>query len=252
MDPALDLVLERGSKPLHVTIAEQLAAAIASGALAPGARLPPERQLAESLGVSRMTVRQALGDLERDGLLRRVVGRAGGTFVSEPGSDRPTGGATGGLSAELRRQGGANAVEPISAEVEPAGRRVSAALDLKKSDRVVVITRLRLAGGKPLAVERSSLPSRLFSDIEDMDLSGSLYEVMGEGFGLRPVRAVERLELVEARHSDARSLGIRRDAPLLLVERIGYAADGTPVEFARDRFRADRTRLEIESALIPE
>jgi GntR family transcriptional regulator len=250
MDPPFDLVLERGSKPLHVTIAEQLSAAIASGALAAGTRLPPERHLAESLGVSRMTVRQALGDLERDGLLRRVVGRAGGTFVSEP-SSVGSGGGTAGLSAELRRQGDASAVEPISAAVEPAGRRVAAALDLKRSDPVVVITRLRLAGGKPLAVERSSLPSRLFSDIEDMDLSGSLYDVM-DGFGLRPVSALEKLELVEARPSDARSLGIRRDAPLLLVERIGYAADGTPVEFARDRFRADRTRLEIESALIPE
>ena len=83
-----------------------------------------------------------------------------------------------------------------------------------------------------------------------MDLSGSLYDLMGDGFGLRPVSAVERLELVEARPSDARSLGVRRDAPLLLVERIGYAADGTPVEFARDRFRADRTRLELESATI--
>ena len=251
MDPSFDLVLERGSKPLHVTIAEQLAAAIASGALAAGTRLPPERHLAESLGVSRMTVRQALGDLERDGLLRRVVGRAGGTFVSEPGSVGSPGG-TAGLSAELRRQGGASAVEPISAAVEPAGRRVAAALDLKRSDPVVVITRLRLAGGKPLAVERSTLPSRLFSDIEDMDLSGSLYDVMDEGFGLRPVSAIEKLELVEARSSDARSLGTRRDAPLLLIERIGYAADGTPVEFARDRFRADRTRLEIESALITE
>jgi GntR family transcriptional regulator len=250
MDPALDLVLERGSKPLHVTIAEQIAAAIASGELGPGTRLPPERNLADSLGVSRMTVRQALGDLERDGLLRRVVGRSGGTFVAEPGSGASVRGVTG-LSAQLRRHGGASAVEPISAEVEPAGRRAAAALDLKRSDRVIVITRLRLAGGKPLAVERSTLPGRLFSDIEDVDLSGSLYDVMG-GFGLRPVRAVEKLELVEARPSDARSLGIRRDAPLLLVERIGYAADGTPVEFARDRFRADRTRLELESALISE
>ena len=252
MDPALDLVLERGSKPLHVTIAEQLAAAIASGALAAGARLPPERHLAESLGVSRMTVRQALGDLERDGLLRRVVGQGRRDVRVRAGLRRDPAGGTAGLSAELRRQGGANAVEPISAEVEPAGRRVAAALDLKRSDRVVVITRLRLAGGKPLAVERSSLPSRLFSDIEDMDLSGSLYDLMDDGFGLRPVRAVEKLELVEARPSDARSLGIRRDAPLLLVERIGYAADGTPVEFARDRFRADRTRLEIESAPLSE
>ena len=251
MDPPFDLVLERGSKPLHVTIAEQLAAAIASGTLAAGARLPPERHLAESLGVSRMTVLQALGDLDRDGQLRRVVGRAGGTFVSEAGPVG-SGGGMAGLSAELRRQGDASAVEPISAEVEPAGRRVAAALDLKRSDPVVVITRLRLARGKPLAVERSSLPSRLFSDIEDMDLSGSLYDVMDDGFGLRPVSAIEKLELVEARPSDARSLGIRRDASLLLVERIGYAADGTPVEFARDRFRADRTRLEIESAMLSE
>src|SRR6478735_245791 len=114
MDPVVDLVLERGSKPLHVTIAEQLAAAIASGALAPGERLPPERRLADSLGVSRMTVRQALGDLERDGLLRRVVGRAGGTFVCEPGSsaDHARVGASG-ISAALRRQGGASAMEPI-------------------------------------------------------------------------------------------------------------------------------------------
>ena len=249
MDPTLDLVLERGSKPLHVTITERLAAAIASGALAPGARLPPERHLAESLGVSRMTVRQALGDLERDGLLRRVVGRAGGTFVCEPGSVRPVGGAAG-LSAELRRQGGGTAIEPISAEVEPAGRRVAAALEIKRSEKVVVITRLRLAAGKPLAVERSSLPAKRFSDIEDMDLGGSLYDLMGDGFGLRPVRAVERLELVEARPADVRALGVRREGPLLLVERIGFAADGTPVEFARDRFRADRTHLEIESATV--
>ena len=70
------------------------------------------------------------------------------------------------------------------------------------------------------------MPVRLFPDIEDMDLAGSLYDLMGAGFGLRPVRAVERLELAEARPSDVRSLGVRRDAPLLLVERIGFAADG--------------------------
>ena len=251
MDQVLELVLERGARPLHVAIAEELAAAIATGRLEPGTRLPPERRLAESLGVSRMTVRQALGELERDGLLRRVVGRTGGTFVREPDAARaPT--AVAGLSAVLRREGRASGVEVISAGIEPAGRRVAAALDLEKSERVVVITRLRLAGGKPLAVERSSLPVRLFPDIEDLDLGGSLYELMGHGFGLRPVRAVERLELAEARPSDVRSLGVRRDALLLLVERTGYAANGTAVEFSRDRFRADRTRLVIESTQVEE
>lgn len=251
MRQPFDLELERSSGPLHVAIAEQIAGAIASGQLVPGMRLPPERHLAESLGVSRMTVRQALGELERDGHLRRVVGRAGGTFVREPKVERHPAG-TAGLSAELRRQGLAAGAELISAEVEPARRRTAAALGLELGERVVVIVRLRLAGGKPLAVERSSLPVRLFPDIEDMDLGGSLYDLMGEGFGRRPVRAVEILETAEARPSDARNLGLRRGEPILLVERIGYAADGTAVEFARDRFRGDRTRIVTESTEVGE
>ena len=251
MDLGFEMALERGTKPLHAAIGAQLAAAIAAGQLVPGARLPPERHLAESLGVSRMTVRQALGELERDGLLRRVVGRAGGTFVREPkGEPRSTGPA--GLSAQLRRQGLAAAAELISAEVEPARRRTAAALGLEPNERVVVIVRLRLADGKPLAVERSSLPVRLFPDIEEMDLGGSLYDLMEESFGRRPVRAVEILETAEARPSDARTLGLKRGAPILLVERIGYAADGTAVEFARDRFRGDRTRVVIESMEVAE
>ena len=106
-----------------------------------------------------MTVRQALGDLERDGLLRRVVGRAGGTFVREPGSVRSAGrrGRPLGRAAPSGwRQRRSSRSRPRSSR---PGRRVAAALELKRSDRVVVITRLRLAGGKPLAVERSTLPS---------------------------------------------------------------------------------------------
>jgi len=250
-DLGFELALERGIKPLHVAIATQLAAAIAAGQLAPGTRLPPERRLAESLGVSRMTVRQALGELERDGLLRRLVGRAGGTFVCEPRDEHRSVG-TAGLSAELRRQGLAAGVELISAGVEPARRRTAAALELEPNERVVVIVRLRLTGGKPLAVERSSLPARLFPDIEDMDLAGSLYDLMEEGFGRRPVRAVEMLETAEARPSDARTLGLKRGAPILLVERISYSEDGTAVEFSRDRFRGDRTRVVIESMKVGE
>lgn len=251
MGVSFPLTVERGKRPLHLTIAEQIGAAIASGELDAGARLPPERQLAASFGVSRMTVRQALGALERDGMLRRVVGRAGGTFVSESKVERRPA-STAGLSAELRRQGLAAGAEVISVAVEPARRRTASALEIGRGAHVVVIVRLRLAGGKPLAIERSSLPVSLFPAIDDMDLGGSLYEVMGERFDLRPVRVVERLETAEARPSDARALGIRRGAPLLLVERVGYAADGTAVEFARDRFRGDRTCMVIESTEVGE
>jgi GntR family transcriptional regulator len=251
MDGVVGFELERGAKPLHAAIAEHLMGMIVSGSLASGTRLPPERQLAATLGVSRMTVRQALGELERDGLVRRVVGRAGGTFISEtPGAEAAT--RAGGVSAALRHAVGASHAELVSAEIEPAGKRTAAALGLGRDERVVVITRLRLAGGKPLAVERTSLPSRLFPDIEDMDLAGSLYDLMDVGFGLRPVRTTERLEVAEPKPSDARTIGAKRGTPVFLVERVGYAADGTPVEFSRDRFRADRTWLAIESTQVTE
>lgn len=255
MPAAFDLAIERGSGPLHLAIAEQLAGAIRSGRLEAGTRLPPERELAESLGVSRMTVRQALGTVERDGLLRRVVGRGGGTFVREPEPapepDRHTTGSQG-LSAELRRQGLADSTEVVSVDVASSRRRVAAALGLEPGEPVVVVVRLRLSAGKPLAVERSTLPAKLFPDIEDLDLGGSLYDLMGEGYDRRPVRAAEQLEVVPARASDARALGVREGTPLLLVERLGYAADGTAVEFARDRFRSDRTRLAIETTGVQE
>ena len=246
MDEISTFEFERGSTPLYLAITEQLTAAIASGRLAAGTRLPPERQFAESLGVSRMTVRQALGELERAGLLRRVVGRSGGTFVREAVVPREAIQAIG-LSAALRREANAEQTELISSEIEPAGKRVSAVLGLGRDEGVVVVVRLRLANGKPLAVERSSVAVRLFPGIEKMDLSGSLYSLMDVEFGLRPVRTVERLETAEARPSDARMMGVRRGAPMILVERIGYSADGTAVEFARDRFRGDRTSLAVES-----
>ena len=209
MDDIPEFELARGAKPLHAAIADNLAGLIASGSLAPGSRLPPERRLAATFGVSRMTVRQGLGELERDGLVRRVVGRSGGTFVS----DAPRGnGATraGGLSASLRQGAGASHSELVSAEIEAAGKRTAAALDLKRQDRDVVITRLRLAGGRPLAVERTSLSARRFPDIEDMDLAGSLYDLMDVGFDLRPVRAIEQHRLQSMFDEQACLIGVVR------------------------------------------
>ena len=249
MLPALALDLSRHGAPIHAQITAQLGASIRNGTLQPGTRLPAERDLAEALGVSRMTVRQALGALERDGLVRRAVGRAGGTFVQEPKVERHPA-STAGLSAELRRQGLAAGTEVVSAEVVPARPRTASALGLEPDEPVVVVVRVRLAAGKPLALERSSLPARLYPGIETLDLGGSLYELMGDAFGRRPKRVVERLETVAARAADARALGVRPGAPLLLVERVGYGDDGTPLEFARDRFRGDRTRIVVESTEV--
>jgi GntR family transcriptional regulator len=208
----------------YAQIIAEIERAIADGDLAPGDRLPPERALAEEHGVSRMTVRQALQSLESRGLLRRAIGRNGGSFVELPKVERDLG-TFSGLSEQLARQGVA------------AGARVVSACEV---DGVVEIVRVRLADGEPFAVERSSFPADRFRGLLACDLTGSLYELLGED---APVRAVERIEPVLADAEDAAALGLRVGAPLMLVDRVAYDEAGLVVETARDVFRGDRTRI---------
>src|SRR4029077_12426745 len=111
---------------------------------------------------------------------------------------------------------------------------------------VVRIRRLRLGSGVPLVLEDSWVPGKRFPGIAERDLSGSLYTLMREEYGHEPVRAVERLEPAVARSHEAKALKIEVGAPLMLVERTAYDADGTPVEFARDRHRGDKARWIIK------
>jgi GntR family transcriptional regulator len=207
----------------YAAIIAHIEHAIADGELAPGDRLPAERALAEEHGVSRMTVRQALQSLEARGLLRRAIGRNGGSFVAQPKLERDLG-TFSGLSEQLARQG------------VVAGARL---LSARERDDGIAIARVRLADGEPFAVERSIFPPR-FRWLIEHDLTGSLYELLGDD---APVRAVERIEPVLADAEDAAALGLRVGAPLMLVDRIAYDGAGLVVETARDVFRGDRTRI---------
>lgn len=211
----------------YAEISAQIERAIASGTLAPGDRLPPERALAEEHGVSRMTVRQALQTLEARGLLRRAIGRSGGSFVAQPKVERDLG-TFSGLSEQLARQG------------VVAGARV---LFAAEAESAIEIVRVRLADGEPFALERSRFPADRFRGLLELDLTGSLYDLLGEHFDAAPVRAVERIEPVLADPDEATALGLRIGAPLMLVDRVAYDDAGRAVETARDVFRGDRTRI---------
>jgi GntR family transcriptional regulator len=229
--------------PAHVQIEEQLAERIASRELAAGERLPPERELAKGLGVSRMTVRQALSSLDARGLVERGVGR--GTFVAHRKLDHDMT-RVAGLTERLERQGLEAAAKVREVAEREASWAIAAGLELEPGSPVVRIRRLRLGSGVPLVLEDSWVPGGLFRGIAERDLSGSLYSLMREEYGQEPVRAVERLEPVVARAHEAKALKIEVGSPLMLVERTAYAADGTPVEFAHDRHRGDRARWIIK------
>jgi len=243
--------VSRSEGTLHVQIGEVINQAIDSRHLQPGDRLPPERELAAWFGVNRLTLRQALSDLERRRRIKRSVGRRGGTFVAEPTVERDLS-SFAGFSEQARRLGLTASAVLLHAEELPATREVALALELETGSPVFEVARLRLANAKPVVLESSSFPAERFAGMLDEPLDGSLYELLSVRYDARPCRAVETLEPVRADSKEAQLLGVSRGAPMLLVERIAFDADGRPVEFARDRFRGDRTRVVVWSFDLPE
>src|SRR5580658_1921983 len=201
---------------VHAQIEDWLAGEIAVGALMPGDRLPTEHDLAAWFGVSRMTLRHALAELARRGLVTRAVGRHGGTFVAAPKLEQDLT-TLAGFSEQLRRHGMVAGARVLSARPRPAGPAAGAALRIGEGEEVYEVRRIRLADGRPIVLERSLFPAARFPGLLDLRLDGSLYEA---------------LEVAEG-------------APLMLVERTAYARSGEPVEFARDLFRGDRTKVVV-------
>ncbi|MEO3790117.1 GntR family transcriptional regulator [Nonomuraea sp. B10E15] len=243
--------LERGTGvPAHVQIERWLLESISSGELAPGDRLPGERELARRLGVSRMTLRQALATLERDGVLIRTPGRTGGAFVAEPRIECDLTGLTG-FTEQMRRAHLRAEARILVAATVPAPAAVATALRVAPGSPVHEVARVRSArsarGRSPVALERSYFPD--LPGLLDEDLTGSLYALLAGRYDLAPRTAVERLDPVIARPAEAAELGTTPGAPLMLIERTAYAEGGMPVEFARDLFRPDRVRISVRSGV---
>jgi GntR family transcriptional regulator len=191
-----------------------------------------------------MTLRHALSELARRGLVTRSVGRGGGTFVAEPKVEQDLT-TLAGFSEQLRRHGMTPGARVLAAAEYPAGPASATALGLTEADHVYGVRRLRLADGRPMVLEHSLFPTALFPGMLRCRLDGSLYELLETRYGQRPHHARERLEPVTASVREAEALDVAEGAPLMLVERTAYSASGQPVEFARDLFRGDRTRVVV-------
>lgn len=233
--------------PAHLQIETWLLDAMERGDLVEGDKFPNERVLAASLGVSRMTLRQALSVLETRGYLTRVRGADGGTFVSRPQLEVDLTDLAG-LSAQVIRAGriaGAAVIEARTMAAEPA---VAHELKIKKGALVHRIIRVRFADGKPIGIERSYFPSEPFPDMLEKPLDGSLYGVLGT-YGAAPTDALEYLHATLATEEDAELLLVDPATAVMSVHRLATDANQRPVEFSHDVFRSDRMRLTVRSSL---
>jgi GntR family transcriptional regulator len=229
-------------QPLYHQIADDMRTRIRSGSWPAGSRLASETELTRTYGASRITVRQALEILAREGLLSRQPGR--GTFVLEPVITAGPRLLTS-FTEEMRTLGLRPSSAVLRQESVPAPADVARRLGLQAGDPVIVLERLRRGDDLPIGVQVAHLPGRLFPALERADLGDrSLYAYLLETYGVEPTNAEELFEISEATGRVAELLAVPRGACAFHVERVTYA--GTqPIEFVTSVLRQDRYRVQI-------
>lgn len=208
----------------------------------PGERLPSEAALMEEYGVSRVTVRQALAALERDGLIHRR--RGSGTVVVSPRQ----GGAVKltGFIEDLIAMGLKTRVRVLDFRVVPARERVAQALRLEPGRPVWLLRRVRLAQRRPFAYIVAYLPDDVGEHLSRRELGTTpLLRLLEERCRLKLAGADQVIEATLADGLVASLLDVPVGAPLLSIERTVLAANGRPVEYVRTHYRGDRYKYSV-------
>jgi GntR family transcriptional regulator len=231
--------------PLYYQLAEQIRAQIDAGVLRPGDQLPSERELSEQAGISRMTARQAITYLVRQG---RLDVRPGiGTFVAEPKLTHDTLHLLG-FTEEMLRHGQAPTSRVLEqARVAPPPP-VAALLKLPLDALATRIVRLRLSQETPLLLETVYIPEMLAPGLAQEDLSrASLYALLEQQHQLQLHHARQTLEVTTATDDEAKLFSVPSGSTMLLLEGATYTADDQPVEAFKALYRGDKFKFALES-----
>lgn len=233
--------------PLHQQIAVALREEIANGGLQAGYQLPSENDLARKFGVSRGTVRQARAALRADGTIAGSQGRR--LAVSRPQLTQPLSQLIS-FSAWTESLGKTPSARVLETGLAKADEEIAAALNIDLGSDVYQVTRIRLADGIPLMIERTTFVSSLTRHLSEIDLANrSIYaELEARGVSIHSARHL--LSAFAASRVDARHLGLPAGAPLLRVRRIGFSSGGEALEWSDDRYRGDQINFAIENSSV--
>lgn len=248
----LNAAIDRNSYiPLYAQVKEAIRDAIDQGQISPGEQLPGEPELCRLFEVSRTVIRQALRDLEMQGLIVREKGI--GTFVAEPKLREGLFQQLTGFYQDMSSKGHPPISRVLTQEIIPAGRKIARYLRIRPGDDVVHIDRLRFVDEEPIVLVSTYLPHRMFPTLIDADLERqSLYAWLQSEYGVVIARGRRYLEAVPASDHEAALLEVKKGAPLILLNSVSYLEDGTPLEYYHAVHRGDRSRFEVDLIRVPE
>lgn len=236
------------SVPSYVQLAEQLRARITAGDFRPGARLPAERELISASRLSRITVRQGLALLEREGWLERKQGL--GTFARYP-IDQELGSAQT-ITEVLLEQGITPEIEVLSFDAVVPPPPVRQALRLSQGERLLLVKRLYCYQRQPIALIYIYLPLAVAEEAEILRRAtvptDTTYTIWEDRLGVQLKEARHVIRAGAASREVARALRVKVGAPILILERITYADDGRALEYILFHYHAERYEF---SAMLP-
>ncbi|MFZ4451392.1 GntR family transcriptional regulator [Salibacterium aidingense] len=229
--------------PIYYQIQEMIRKKIDTAEWEPGDMLPSERIFAEDFDVSRMTVRQAVTELANEGLLHREKGK--GTFVAEPKIEQPLQGLTS-FTEDMKARGLAPGSVLIQYTLRTAPLKVSEKLQANTDVPVYEIKRIRLADDVPMAYERTFINSAIVGELPEDIENRSIYYFLEKEKGFKIGDGEQTFEASLANTEEAGRLDINEGDPILLIQRITYLEDGTPLEYVKSAYRGDRYKFTIK------
>ena len=244
---------KNGSEQLYLQIRRVVFQAIRDGELLPGERIESVASLSEGIGVSSMTVRQALQELIHEGWLCTVPGK--GTFVVDQKSLEQDVQKFLGLKEAIKSSGKILGTKVVSINIIKPNPKIVKSLDLKPAEHVYEIIRVRYADQTPLSIDRTYLSVNKFPGLEkSINDSASLYEILAGVYEVQPKLIQQYIDADESDALAEKFLNVPRGKPVLISERVAYTTAEEPVEITVRMTRAGmvryKTRIHIENSMV--
>lgn len=223
---------------LSFRVRDDLLSRIASGTIPPGSKLPPEPELAEEMGVSRPTLREALRSLEEDGFVTRTSGA--GTYATHRPRLRNNLDVNFGVTEAIRAAGMEPGTSQSALHTGGASDEEAASLDLQPGDPVARLERVRTADSTAVvfSVDVVSASRVMALELTSMPLDGSVYELL-ERHGTPVEHGVVSIEPVRADRGLAKRLDVKNGAPLLYLRQVDYGREGDPLLLSHEHHLAE-------------